>query len=130
MTPPVVTASRVEQEHVVSVIILAFVTDPVTRWALADPAEYLDHMPAVVDALGGGALDHATAYCIEGYLGAAPWLPPGAHPDLESLGALVERTVPVPRFRFAPHASSTATSQITQTPTTNADQKDAGKEGG
>jgi hypothetical protein len=39
MTPPVVTASRVEQEHVVSVITLAFVADPVTRWALADPAE-------------------------------------------------------------------------------------------
>jgi hypothetical protein len=28
-------------------------------------------MPAVMDALGGGALDHATVYCIEGYLGAA-----------------------------------------------------------
>ena len=62
MTPPVVTVSRVEQEHVVSVITLAFVADSVTRWALADPAEYLGHMPAVVDALGAGALDHATAY--------------------------------------------------------------------
>jgi ribosomal protein S18 acetylase RimI-like enzyme len=100
MTPPVVTASRVEQEHVVSVITLAFVADPVTRWALADPAEYLGHMPAVVDALGGFALDHATAYCIEGYLGAALWLPPGAHPDLEALGALVERTVPEPKRKF------------------------------
>jgi len=62
MTPPVVTVSRAEQEHVVSVITLAFVADSVTRWALADPAEYLGHMPAVVDALGAGALDHATAY--------------------------------------------------------------------
>jgi len=100
MTPAVVTASRAEQEPVLSVITLAFITDPMARWAHADPAEYLSHMPAVADALGGSALDHATAYCIEGYLGAALWLPPGAHPDLEALGALVERAVPEPKRKF------------------------------
>ena len=92
MTPAVVTASRAEQEPVLSVITLAFTTDPMARWAHADPAGYLSHMPAVADALGGSAFDHATAYCIEGHLGAALWLPPGAHPDHEALGALVERT--------------------------------------
>jgi hypothetical protein len=70
------------------------------RWAHADPAEYLSHMPAVADPLGGSALDHATAYCIEGHLGAALWLPPGAHPNYEALGALVERTVPEPKRQF------------------------------
>ena len=100
MTPAVVTAGRAEQEPVLSVITLAFITDPVARWAHADPAEYLSHMPAVANALGGSALDHATAYCIEGHLGAALWLPPGAHPDHEALGALVERTVPEPKRQF------------------------------
>lgn len=96
MTPAVITATRTEEAPILSVITLAFGTDPVARWAYADPAAYLAHMPMLTAAFGGGALDHASAYCIAGYLGAALWLPPGAHPDHDALDALFERTVPQP----------------------------------
>ena len=95
MTSPAITAAtRAQQDPVIGVITLAFAADPVTRWFYADPAQYLAHVPAFVAAFGGGALDHGSAYCLAGYLGAALWLPPGAHPDHDALGALFERTLP------------------------------------
>ncbi|HEY8873473.1 MAG TPA: GNAT family N-acetyltransferase [Stellaceae bacterium] len=54
-------------------------------------------MPPVVQAFGGAALDHGSAWYVEGFLGAALWLPPGVHPDHETLDALIERHVPKQR---------------------------------
>ena len=90
-------ATRAQQDAVIGVITLAFGTDPVTRWFYADPGQYLAHGPAFVAAFGGGALDHGSAYCIEGYLGAALWLPPGVHADHDALDALFERTLAKPQ---------------------------------
>ena len=104
MTLAVVTADRSQRDPAISVITLAFSTDPVARWAYADPAEYLAHMPPLVDAFGGGALDHGTAWCVESFLGAALWLPPGTHPDHETLDALFERTVPESKRQFLSEA--------------------------
>lgn len=47
-------------------------------------------MPALAQIYGGGALDHNSAWCIEGFGGAALWLPPGIDPDHEALGSLAQ----------------------------------------
>jgi ribosomal protein S18 acetylase RimI-like enzyme len=91
-SPAIKTATKAQQDPVIGVITLAFSTDPVARWLYANPAEYLAHAPTLMAPFGGGALDHGSAHCIEGYLGAALWLPPGAHPDHETIAALLERT--------------------------------------
>jgi ribosomal protein S18 acetylase RimI-like enzyme len=95
----VTAATRAQQDPVIGVITLAFSTDPVARFALPDPATYLAQMGPVVQAFGGAALDHGSAWYVEGFLGAALWLPPAVHPDHETLDALIERHVPEPRQR-------------------------------
>jgi hypothetical protein len=69
MVLEVMTATRAEQQAVIGVITLAFSTDPAARWVYADPREYLAYVPAWVNAFGGRALDHASAWYVEGFLG-------------------------------------------------------------
>jgi ribosomal protein S18 acetylase RimI-like enzyme len=96
ISPTITAATRAQQDPVIGVITLAFSTDPVVRWLYADPGQYLAHAATLMDAYGGGALDHGSAHCIDGYFGAALWLPPAAHPDhdaFDAFDALLERTV-------------------------------------
>jgi ribosomal protein S18 acetylase RimI-like enzyme len=83
-------ATRADEAPVVDVITLGFSADPMARWSFPDPRAYLTAMPALVRAFGGKAFDEGTAYCVDGYAGAALWLPPGVGPDSESLDAIVE----------------------------------------
>ena len=61
------------------------------------------HFPKFVEAFGGKAFGHGTAHHIEGFRGAALWLPPDVHPDEEPLAVLIEEMVaePVRREVFA-----------------------------
>lgn len=77
-----------------AVITLAFVTDPLARWALPDPAVYLAMMPGFVDAFGGPGIAEAGALLTVCGGGAALWLPPGTHPDDERMGALMGQHLP------------------------------------
>jgi ribosomal protein S18 acetylase RimI-like enzyme len=45
-----------------------------------------------VKAFGGNAYAHQSAYYIEGYRGAALWLPPRVRPDEDALSALMRDT--------------------------------------
>jgi ribosomal protein S18 acetylase RimI-like enzyme len=87
-------ATRTDEASVVDVITLGFGADPMARWSFPDPRTYLTYFPAVVRAFGGRAFDEGSAYCVEGYAGAALWLPPGAEPDTESLDELIEAHAP------------------------------------
>jgi hypothetical protein len=42
-------------------------------------------MPPFVKVFGGKAFAHGSAYYVEGYAGAALWLPPYIHPDGEEI---------------------------------------------
>jgi ribosomal protein S18 acetylase RimI-like enzyme len=86
--------SESEQQTVVAVITLAFSTDPMARWTFPDPATYLTVWPRVARAFGGNAFAHGAAHLAAGEAAAAMWLPPGVHPDSESLEALVEEHAP------------------------------------
>ena len=80
----------------IDAIVLAFAADPVARWTWPNPHQYLAAMPRLVRAFGGNAFANGGAHCIEGYAGAALWLPPGIHPDEDKLLAVMQSTAPSP----------------------------------
>lgn len=92
-SPTVKTIAPGEQGAAISTIVLAFATDPVARWCWPDPDEYLAVMPDFTRAFGGGAFDHGSGHATSDCAGAALWLPPGAHPDEEAVGEIMERTM-------------------------------------
>jgi ribosomal protein S18 acetylase RimI-like enzyme len=91
-TPNIRTAKASEETSTIAVIRLAFSADPATRWTWPDPNQYLTHFPSFVKVLGGKAFGHESAYLIDGYAGAALWLPPEVHPDDDALISLLQST--------------------------------------
>jgi GNAT superfamily N-acetyltransferase len=96
-TPAVRTASPADEARVTKVITLAFSADPMARFVFADPEVYLTHMSGIIRAFGGRAFAHGSAYVVDGYVGAALWLLPGAAPDEETMVSLLQATVPEKR---------------------------------
>jgi ribosomal protein S18 acetylase RimI-like enzyme len=97
MTTPIIkTTTASDEAPVIDVVVLAFSADPAARWTWPDPHQYLTHFPSFVQAFGGQAFTHESAYYIDSYAGAALWLPPEVHPDEEVLIPLLQRTVPEP----------------------------------
>jgi ribosomal protein S18 acetylase RimI-like enzyme len=91
-TPIIKTASTSDEAAAIAVVVLAFSTDPAARWTWPDPQQYLLHFPDFVKAFGGKAFAHGSAYYVDGYAGAALWLPPEVHPDDDLLMSLLKRT--------------------------------------
>jgi ribosomal protein S18 acetylase RimI-like enzyme len=97
MTTPIIqTATASDEAPSIAVVVLAFSADPAARWTWPDPQQYLRHFPSFVRAFGGKAFAHGSAYYVEGYAGAALWLPPDVHPDEDVLISLVQCTVSEP----------------------------------
>jgi ribosomal protein S18 acetylase RimI-like enzyme len=88
------TANRDDQELVVSTIVMAFSSDPASRWVYPRPDQYFAHFPGFVRAFGGKAFAHGSAHIVEQGGGAALWLPPHVEPDEEELYALLDTTAP------------------------------------
>jgi ribosomal protein S18 acetylase RimI-like enzyme len=94
MTTPIVkTATASDEGPAIAVVVLAFSADPAARWTWPDPQQYLRHFPRFVQAFGGNAFAHGSAYYVDGYAGAALWLPPEVHADEDMLITLLQRTV-------------------------------------
>lgn len=93
-TPTIKSAVSSDEESVISVLTLAFSSDPMARWSQPDPRLHLANFPVLARAFGGNAFEKGTAYFADGYAGAALWLPPGVHPDEETMIGLVEKFAP------------------------------------
>lgn len=93
LEPIVQTAAPAEAQRLIAPLVLAFAADPAVRWMYPDAHQYRTFFPAFVRAFGGKALALGTAQSVGDYHGAALWLPPGAEPDEEELGALLQETV-------------------------------------
>ncbi len=93
-TPTIKTAAASDEESLISVLTLAFSSDPMARWSQPDPRLHLANFPVLARAFGGSAFEKGTAYFADGYAGAALWLPPGVHPDEETMIGLVEKSAP------------------------------------
>ncbi len=94
ITPIIKTAASASDEGpIIDVLVRANWEDPAARWVWPDSQQFLTHFPSFVRAFGGKAFAHGSAYYVDGYVGAALWLPPDVHPDEEALIALLQRTV-------------------------------------
>jgi GNAT superfamily N-acetyltransferase len=85
-------AAEADEAPIVDVMLLAFGVDPAARWTWSEPQQYLAHFPRFVRAFGGKAFANGSAYHVDGYAGAALWLPPGVEPDEDALIALIQAT--------------------------------------
>jgi ribosomal protein S18 acetylase RimI-like enzyme len=94
ITPIIKTAATASDEaSIIDVLVRANWEDPAARWVWPDSQQFLTHFPSFVRAFGGRAFAHGSAYYVDGYTGAALWLPPDVHPDEDMLIALLQRTV-------------------------------------
>ena len=91
-TPDIKTATATEEASTIAVIVLAFGADPATRWTWPDSNQYLTHFPNFIRIFGGQAFAHDSAYYMDGYAGAALWLPPEIHPDEDALISFLQST--------------------------------------
>ena len=91
--PEVKSADANVRASAISTIVLGFAADPMARWAWPDPSEYLRIMPRFVNAFGGRAFEHGSAYVTQGGRAAALWLPPGVEPDEAEMGAIMEASL-------------------------------------
>jgi hypothetical protein len=100
MTDKTANSSRVaiagpaDWEPLISVMVLAFAADPVARWMDRDPQRYLACFGRFIGAFAGRAFSTGTAWCIDGNLGGALWLPPGVKPDEQAVAAILDESVP------------------------------------
>lgn len=86
---PVVSSYDIRADAAISVITLAFSTDPVARWTYPDPDQYLEYFPRFIKAFAGKAFEKGTAYLAPDFAGAALWLSPGVGPSEDELLGLV-----------------------------------------
>lgn len=92
-TPTVRPAGADDRDACIAVMVTAFAADPLIRWMLPGPRQYVTWGPSVVGHYGGRAFEHGTAYLSADGAGAAMWLPPGVGPDEELLGATMAEAV-------------------------------------
>lgn len=90
-------AGSSEESKVVDAIVLAFSADPCLRWLYPAPYQFIRDFPNFVRAFGGKAFQQDTAFYMDGFGGAALWLPPGIQPDENQLVTYLEQTVPEER---------------------------------
>ncbi len=90
---PIKSATATEEQQTVDVVVLAFSADPVVRWFYPDANQFLTHFPDFVRAFAGRAFEQGSAYYVDGFPGAALWLPPEAGPDVDAVMDLLQRTV-------------------------------------
>jgi ribosomal protein S18 acetylase RimI-like enzyme len=86
------TATEVDEARVIDTLRLAFAADPATRWVWPDPQKYLSHFSSFAKAFGGKAFVYKSAHYVGNYSGAALWLPPDVHPDVDQLISLLQST--------------------------------------
>ena len=83
-------STKTDMARVIDAIVLGFSADPIARWLFPEPQQFLATFPTVTRMFGGRAFEYESAYHVDGYIGAALWLPPDVHPDGEGLTTLFE----------------------------------------
>ncbi|WP_197520894.1 GNAT family N-acetyltransferase [Bradyrhizobium icense] len=86
-------ANESHRASTVWTIVLGFAADPLMRWSWPDARRYLQSMPQFINACGGRAFEHGTAYVAGGIRAAALWLPPGVEQDEEALDEIMAQSL-------------------------------------
>ncbi len=92
-SPTIKTATSSDEAAIADALTLAFAADPVMRWLYPHPSKFLKHFPELMRHFGANAFANASAHYVDGFAGAALWLPPNVTFDAEPIGALMLRTV-------------------------------------
>ena len=92
-SPAIKSADASNRAAVVNTIFLGFAADPMARWCFAEPSNYIEAMPQFIEAFGGRAFEHGTAFFTEGFGAAALWLPPGIEPDEAAMSRVLDETL-------------------------------------
>lgn len=92
------TVSIDDRDRVVATIVLAFSTDPMSRWSIPDSALFLAHFPDLVHAFAGSAFEDGTVYATSDYSGSAVWLGPGRQSDQDALIGVLQKAMTPERF--------------------------------
>jgi len=71
---------------------VAFITDPVARFAWPSARDHLHAMPLATHEFAGGSFERDAAYVSLDFCGVALWLPPGVHPNSEALEGVFRET--------------------------------------
>ena len=87
------TATTSDRERIIDILLLAFSADPIERWLYPDPHGYLIKFPIFLKAFTEKAFESEKAYYVDGYAGAALWLPPNVHLDEGPIIASIEQTI-------------------------------------
>jgi len=85
-------ASFDEMPRALAVIVAAFVSDPVARFAWPSAERYLQSMQSAVKEFAGASFAHGTADVAEDFSGTALWLPPGVEADGEAVEKVFRST--------------------------------------
>ena len=94
MPASIQTATDFNANQLVATAVLAFCTDPIVRWGITDPHQYLMRYPDVVRVFSGKAIQNHTAYYADAFAGVALWLPPGVSFDAQALIEALQSAVP------------------------------------
>jgi GNAT superfamily N-acetyltransferase len=86
-------ATASDKEQIIDMLVLAFSADPIERWLYPDPRAYLVNFPIFLTAFTAKTFESENAYYVDGYKGAALWLPPNVHLDEELVIASLEQTI-------------------------------------
>jgi ribosomal protein S18 acetylase RimI-like enzyme len=92
-SPTIKTATSSDSAAVFDALTLAFCADPVMRWLFPHPSKFLKHFPELMRHFSANAFVNASAHYVDGFAGAALWLPPNVTFDAEPIVELVQRTV-------------------------------------
>lgn len=93
MTPTVRACTDIDRDAVHHAFASAFLLDPVFRLLYPTPLQYMTYFPNFTRAWGDRAFELSTAFCLEGCIGAALWLPPGEKVDEEAVVSHLEKTI-------------------------------------
>jgi GNAT superfamily N-acetyltransferase len=83
-----------EQDRAIATIVLAFASDPITRWIYPDAHQYLTYFPRIVKGFAGPSTAEGSAYQADDFAATALWLPPGVGPDEEQMDTGADESIP------------------------------------
>ena len=83
-----------DEDRAIATITMAFSNDPVTRWVLRDPDQYLTYWPRLVKAFGGAAFAKRHRRLDRRLWRRRVVAPAGRRADEETMGALAAEAVP------------------------------------
>lgn len=88
--PQITRAAATDRQRLLQTVVLAFAADPIARWLYDHAGVYLDTSSDFMDAFGGRAFDHGTAWTANDGQAVAMWLPPGIEPDGARMMTILE----------------------------------------